>query len=74
VNFYVKLLDHIKQDLVRLSRFKAPENPTVLDEFQKYISQASVESYAIRRRDLFLEKAFNHYLSPKAKGKIIGGN
>jgi hypothetical protein len=45
----------------------------MLEEFQKYVSQASVESYAIKKRNLFLEKAFEHYLDPKTKGRIIGG-
>lgn len=70
--FYVKLLDEIKNNLKLLSKFREPTNPKILEEFQKYISQASVESYAIKRRDQFLEKAFQHYLSPKTKGKIIG--
>src|SRR6266571_3637822 len=54
-------------------RFREPTNGTILEEFQKYVSQASVESYAIKRRNLFLEKAFEHYLDPKTKGRIIGG-
>jgi hypothetical protein len=54
-----------------LSGFKEPTNPAVLEGFQKYISQASVESYAIKRRNLFLERAFERFTSPKTKGKII---
>src|ERR1700676_1697565 len=69
--FYVKLLDEIKENLRLLSRFKEPTNPGVLEAFQKYISQASVESYAIKRRHLFLEKAFAYFTSSKTKGKII---
>ena len=72
VTFYVKLLDEIKNNLKLLSRFRERTNPTILEEFQKYISQASVEPYAIKRRNLFLEKAFEHYVDPKTKGKIIG--
>jgi hypothetical protein len=72
VKFYVKLLDEIKNNLKLLGKFREPTNPTILEKFQKYISQASVEPYAIKRRNLFLEKAFEHYLDPKAKGKIIG--
>jgi hypothetical protein len=71
---YVKLLDEIRDNLVLLSKFEKPTNPRVLEEFQKYISQASVESYAIKRRHLFLEVAFKYFLSPKTKGKIIGAN
>jgi hypothetical protein len=43
-----------------------------LEDFQKYISQASVEPYAIKRRNLFLEKAFEYYRDPRTNGKIIG--
>jgi hypothetical protein len=72
VRFYLKLLDEIKNNLNLLSKFREPTNRTILEEFQKYISQASVEPYAIKRRDQFLEKAFEHYLNSKTKGKIIG--
>jgi hypothetical protein len=48
-------------------------NLMILDQFQKYISQASVEPYSITRRQAFLEKAFEYYLAPKTKGEIIGG-
>ena len=70
--FFVALLEEIKSNLKLLSNFEKPANPMILEEFQKYISQASVEPYAIKRRDQFLERAFQHYLSPKTKGKIIG--
>jgi hypothetical protein len=72
--FYVKLLGGIKENLRLLSKFKEPTNPGVLEGFQKYISQASVESYAIKRRHLFLEKAFGYFVSSKTKGKIIGAS
>jgi hypothetical protein len=72
--FYVKLLDEIRDNLGLLSKFEKPTNPRVLEEFQKYISQASVESYAIKRRHLFLEEAFKYFISPKTKGKIIGAS
>jgi hypothetical protein len=72
--FYAKLLDEIKENLRLLSRFKEPTNPRVLEAFQKYISQASVESYAIKRRHLFLESAFAYFTSSKTKGKIIGAS
>ncbi len=70
--FYVKLLEEIKENLRLLSGFHEPSNQVVLEGFQKYISQASVEPYAIKRRQLFLEQAFEHYLAPKSKGEIIG--
>jgi hypothetical protein len=72
VNFYLTLLEEIKENLKRLSNYDRPTNPTILEEFQKYISQASVEPYAIRRRNLFLLSAFKYYLDQKTKGKIIG--
>jgi hypothetical protein len=73
VTFYVKLMDDIKNNLNLLSKFREPTNPTILEGFQKYISQASVEPYAIERRNLFLEKAADYYLDAKTKGKIVGG-
>ncbi|HET9307873.1 MAG TPA: DUF262 domain-containing protein [Candidatus Sulfotelmatobacter sp.] len=70
--FYEKLLHEIKENLKLLTRFKSPTNSTVLEEFQKYISQASVESYAIKRRHLFLENGFEYFTNPKTRGTIIG--
>lgn len=72
VEFYITFLEHIKDNLKLLSSFEKPTNSTILEEFQKYISQASVEPYAIKRRDLFLQNAFRYYIDPKTKGKIIG--
>jgi len=72
VRFYIKLLEEVKRNLKLLSAFEKPTNTMVLEDFQKYISQASVEPYAIRRREQFLQLAFKYYLSPKTKGKIIG--
>jgi hypothetical protein len=74
VDFYVALLKQIKDNLKLLSGYEKPTNPTILEEFQKYISQASVEPHAIKRRNLFLQSAFKHYLGPKTKGKIVGNN
>jgi uncharacterized protein DUF262 len=71
-DFYVKLLETIREDLQRLSNYESPRNPLVLEEFQKHISQASVEPYAIKRRSRFLTKAFEHFTRKKTKGKIIG--
>jgi len=65
-------LSEIKENLKLLSKFKKPTNPTVLEEFQKYISQASVESYAIKRRNLFLGRAFTYFKSSKTRGRIVG--
>jgi hypothetical protein len=70
--FYLALLNEIKKNLKLLSDFLAPHNQTILEEFQKYISQASVEPYSVKRRHTFLEKGFRYYLDPKTKRKIIG--
>ncbi len=72
VKFFVLLLDEIKTNLELLSRYERPTNPTVLEEFQKYISQASVEPYAIKRRNAFLEKAFAYFRASRTTGRIIG--
>ena len=69
--FFVALLDEIKYNLDLLTKYENPENTVVLEGFQKYVSQASVEPYAIKRRHEFLEKAFQYYRSPKGKGKIL---
>jgi hypothetical protein len=74
VKFYLALLEEIKSNLKLLSNFDKPLNPTILEEFQKYISQASVEPHSIKRRHQFLDKAFKYYLNPKTKSKIIGRN
>jgi hypothetical protein len=72
VRFFLKLLDEIRANLKLLAQYKNPENRFILEEFQKYVSQASVEPYAIKRRHLFLKSAFEYYLAPISKGKIIG--
>jgi hypothetical protein len=69
--FFVALLDEIKYNLRLLTKYQNPENTAVLEDFQKYVLQASVEPYAIKRRHEFLESAFQYYRSPKGKGKII---
>jgi len=71
VKFFVALLDEIKSNLNLLSKYQNPENTVVLEDFQKYVSQASVEPYAIKRRHQFLENAFEYYRAPKTRGKII---
>jgi hypothetical protein len=69
--FFVALLSEVKNNLILLTKFQSADNSAVLEGFQKYVSQASVESYAIKRRHEFLERAFQYYRSPKGKGKII---
>jgi len=69
--FYVKLLNEIKTNMELLRRYKTPHNRQIMEEFQKYILQASVEPSSIARRDEFLKKAFAHYMDPKTKGEII---
>jgi len=70
--FYIKLLNEIKYNMNRIANYKQPENQTIMEGFQKYVIQASVESYSIKRRHEFVKKAFEYYLQPKTKGKIIG--
>jgi hypothetical protein len=72
VKFYVKLLDEIKDNLKLLSAFREPRNRTILEGFQRHISQASVEPYAIKGRILFLEKAFHYYRASRTRGKVVG--
>lgn len=71
--FYVKLLNEIQYNMDLLSKYNKPKNSIVMEGFQKYILQASVEGYSIKRRHNFLKKAFEHYCAPKTKGIIIGG-
>jgi len=70
--FYVKLLEEVKANLKLLSAFREPRNRAVLEQFQRHVSQASVEPFAIRGRHTFLEKAFHYYRAPKTKGRIFG--
>ncbi len=67
--FYGELLSAVNNELARLAAYKKPNHPRLLEDFQKYISQASVEPYAIKRRHLFLKTAFEYY---RKKGKLIG--
>ncbi len=69
--FYLKLLNEVKINMDLLSKYQRPRNPSVMEEFQKYVLQASVESYSIKRRHEYLKKAFNYFLDTKTKGKII---
>lgn len=69
--FYVKLLEEIKINMGYIRNFENPKNTKVMEEFQKYILQASVEPYSLKRRNAFLEEAFNYY---QASGEIVSNN
>jgi len=71
VKFFVKLLNEIKKNMELVSGFDKPKNTVILEEFQKYVLQASVEPYSIKRRHNFLKKAFAYYRDPKTKGEIL---
>lgn len=71
--FFVRLLDEIKRNMELIKKFKNAENPFIMEGFQKYVLQASVEPSSIRRRQSFLESAFAYYLNPKTRSKIISG-
>ncbi len=68
-SFFVKLLGEIQADLTRLTKYENPKNRLVLENFQKHVTQASVEPSGIRRRHEFVASAFAHYL--KTNGKIL---
>jgi len=70
--FYLKLLDKIKENMELLKNYEKAENANLMEGFHKYILQASVEAYSIRRRHDFIKKAFEYYLNLETKGKIIG--
>lgn len=72
VKFYVKLLHEIKDNMELLRQYKPPQNSLVMEKFQKYILQASVEPSSIARRDEFLKKGFAYYMNSKTKGEIMG--
>jgi hypothetical protein len=72
VKFYIELLNQVKRNMELLSQYEKPENPKIMEEFQKYILQASVEPYSIRRRNEFLEKAFIYYRDPAKKRSFVG--
>jgi hypothetical protein len=55
-----------------IKKYRSVENTEVMEGFQKYILQASVEPSSIRRRDKFLERAFRYYMDPTTSGKLIG--
>lgn len=70
--FYEKLLEKIKINLTLIRNYDPPKNKVIIDEFHKFIVQASVEVYSIKNREKFLQKAFQYYLDPETEGKIIG--
>jgi len=69
VEFYLKLLERIGEEMNLVKDFREPRNRVILEEFHKGLTQASAEAYSIKRRHTFLDKAFEHY---KKKRKIIG--
>lgn len=72
VNFYTRLLDAISEDMDLIASYQRPRNKVVLEEFQKYVLQASVEPYSISRRHTFLMRAFEYFRSRATKGRILG--
>ena len=73
VKFYIGLLDTIAQDMELISQYEKPKDQELLEQFQKYVLQASVEPYSIKRRDDYLKAAFGRYISKRAKGKTADG-
>jgi len=71
-SFYIKLLKEVKENLVLMRGLQGAKNKIVIEEFQKYIAQASAEASSFRKREEFLTKAFNYFLDPKTRGEIIG--
>jgi len=70
--FYTKLLEEIRRNMEFIKRYQSAENAEVMEEFQKYILQASVEPSSIRRRDRFLGRAFEYFMNPASKGGLLG--
>lgn len=68
--FYIKLLAEIKSNMELLREYEKPKNPKILEEFQKYVLQASVEAYSIKRRHEFLKKSFQYYLDSGEEMRI----
>lgn len=74
VVFFLKLLEEINTNMNLIRKYEKPKNNKLIEEFQKYILQASVEPSSIRRRNEFLKEAFNYYSNTATKGKIIGSS
>jgi hypothetical protein len=70
--FYIKLLEEVQRNMDFIKKYKNVENRDVMEEFQKYILQASVEPSAIRRRNSFLKRAFAFFVAPDTKGRLVG--
>ena len=68
VQFYLRLIREIKNQMKLLRDFKAPTNKAVLDYFHKYVLQASVEKPSVTKRHEFLLKSFGKY---KKTGEVI---
>lgn len=69
VEFYLELLTKIEEQNELLNDLEPVKNKVILEKFQKYLQQASVEPYSIYHRHDFLTDAFEYYLKT---GKIIG--
>ena len=69
--FYTKLLERIQEELDKITDrdYEKLNNDKILDNFNKYVQQATAESYAIGTRHNFLKEAFPYYLET---GKILG--
>lgn len=67
--FYVKLLSRISQESKKQNEYIQIDNKAILQEFQKYLMQASAEPKSIKFRHEFLDKAFKQYLK---NGSIYG--
>lgn len=65
--FYLKLLDEMKEQADKIKRYEIPNKKDLLDKFQHNLQQASAEGYSIQKRQEFLREKFNSYLKT---GKI----
>ena len=74
VKFYLNLLSEIRENMALLSNYEKPSNTMIMEGFQKYILQASVEPSSIRRRHEFLKRGFKYYTDARTKGELIGSN
>jgi hypothetical protein len=70
VDFFCLLLGAVDANMKLVSKHELPQNPYLLDGFQKHVLQASVEPNAILRRHEFLRDAFRHYCASATRGKL----
>ncbi|MEW6722042.1 MAG: DUF262 domain-containing protein [Candidatus Micrarchaeota archaeon] len=74
VEFFILLMDELTAQVELIKHFKEPTNRVVLEKFQKYLQQASVESYSLTNRHQFLDEAFSYYIEKKTilgrRGKV----